>query len=66
MLGVIFQSAIRQNVVALGNLKYCFLPFVAKFGLLTEYFETQEKLKVALRTFEVSKNETRKQIIFLN
>jgi hypothetical protein len=28
-------------------------PF-SKFGLLTEYFETQEKSKVALMTFEAS------------
>jgi hypothetical protein len=36
------------------------------FVLLTEYFETQEKSKVALITFEVSKTETRKEIIFFN
>ncbi len=37
-----------------------------KFILLTEYFETWEKLKVALMTFEVIETETQKQIIFLN
>ncbi len=38
---------------------------LSEFILLTEYFETWEKLKVALMTFEVSETETRKQIIFL-
>ncbi len=35
------------------------------FVLLTEYFKTQEKLKVALITFKVIKTETWQQIIFL-
>ncbi len=39
---------------------------LSKFVLLTEYFKTREKLKVASMTFEVSKTETRKQIIFSN
>ncbi len=36
------------------------------FVLLTEYFETWEKSKVALITLEVSETETGKQIIFTN
>jgi hypothetical protein len=36
----------------------------SKFGLLTEYFETREKSKVALMTFKVSGTETQKQITF--
>jgi hypothetical protein len=39
---------------------------LSDFVLLTEYFETREKLKVALMTFEVSKTEPQKQITFLN
>jgi hypothetical protein len=31
-----------------------------EFGLLTEYFETREKSKVALLNFEVSKTKYRK------
>ncbi len=36
-----------------------FYLLVLEFGLLTEYFETREKLKVALMTFEVSETEYR-------
>jgi len=39
---------------------------LSEFVLLNEYFETWEKLKVALMTFEVSKTETQKQITFSN
>jgi hypothetical protein len=41
-----------------------FSPFVSEFVLLTKYFETREKLKVASMTFKVSKIKTQKQIIF--
>jgi hypothetical protein len=46
--------------------KVLFCHSLSVFILQTEYFETREKLKVALITFKVSKTETRKQIIFWN
>jgi hypothetical protein len=37
-----------------------FYHLFSEFGLLTEYSETQEKSKVALMTFEVSKPKYQK------
>ena len=55
------NTACVHQILRIGNSNSDFHHLLFMFVLLTEYFKTQEKIKVALITVEVLKTETEKQ-----